>query len=315
MTCRRPNAASASDDTSHIFFYPINKRSALKNLLLRSLSGIVYVGVIIGTLLCPSSVWFCALCMVFGVVGIAEFRKLMACGKTPNIAGVSIDIFGILCLTSLPLWKLMPYSNSLLLLLAATVFFITYLLLRMLAALYDTSPHASRDTAVSVLGVTYIATGVLATQAMSIYSCHLVLLIFVFIWLNDTGAFITGSLFGKHKMFPRLSPKKSWEGFVGGLLVVFLTSLALGYTGLTMRLLGTLPYFGIGPYELVYFLPIVVVAFATWGDLFESMLKRSVGAKDSGNIIPGHGGLLDRIDSMLFVMPACALMVLFCILL
>lgn len=253
--------------------------------------------------------------MIFGVLAITEFKKLMAHGSQINSLTFGIDVFGILCITSLPLWKLMHLSDTMLLLLSAIVFFLLYALTRMLAALYDKQSGASSDTAASIFGMTYIGSGILAAQVLSLYSTHLVILIFAFIWLNDTGAFISGSLLGKHKMFPRLSPKKSWEGFIGGLLLVMITSLILGYTGLTMQILGTIPYFGIGPYEMVYLLPVIVVGFATWGDLFESMLKRSAGVKDSGKLIPGHGGLLDRIDSMLFVMPAAALMILFCILL
>ncbi len=286
----------------------------MKNLILRSVSGILYVGLIILSLLAGPS-FFCVLCMTFGVLSIAELKKLMAHGSPINSFTFGIDVFGILCITSLPLWKLMHLSDTTLLLLSAIVFFVFYILTRMLAALYDKRPGASSDTAASILGITYIGAGILAAQALSLYSTHLVILIFAFIWLNDTGAFIAGSLLGKHKMFPRLSPKKSWEGFAGGMLVVMLTSLILGYTGLTMHLLGPLPYFGIGPYEIVYVLPVIVVAFATWGDLFESMLKRNAGAKDSGKLIPGHGGILDRIDSMLFVMPAAALMIIFCLLL
>ena len=118
----------------------------------------------------------------------------------------------------------------------------------------------------------------------------LLLTVFVAIWANDTGAYLAGSTFGKHKLFPSVSPKKSWEGFVGGFIAsVIAAGLLLGWK----------------PSSLVF--GAVISIAATWGDLFESMIKRQVGVKDSGNIIPGHGGILDRIDSLLLVLPFVAL--------
>ena len=118
----------------------------------------------------------------------------------------------------------------------------------------------------------------------------LLLTVFVAIWANDTGAYLAGSTFGKHKLFPSVSPKKSWEGFFGGFVAsIIAAGLLLGWK----------------PSSLVF--GAVISIAATWGDLFESMIKRQVGVKDSGNIIPGHGGILDRIDSLLLVLPFVAL--------
>ncbi len=286
----------------------------MNKLILRGLSGLVYIALIIGALL-GGSVYFCALCMVFGVIGIVEYNKLMSTRPVMNLAALATDVFAMLCLTSIPLWQLLPQSSLMASVLFGVILLTLYLLVRFLVAIYDSGASATHDVAYSVFGVLYIGMGLVAAELMAIYSPMLVLLLFIFIWINDTGAFLVGSRIGKHRLFERLSPKKSWEGFAGGLLLVVIVSLVLGYTGTTGKMLGEIPYFGIGPYQLVYALPIVAVVFATWGDLFESMLKRSVAAKDSGNLIPGHGGLLDRIDSMLFVMPAAALMILFCILL
>ncbi len=129
---------------------------------------------------------------------------------------------------------------------------------------------------------------------------HIVLIMFIMIWLNDTGAYCVGSLLGKRRLFPRLSPKKSWEGFWGGMAFC----IAAGATC----------YFAFNHDEVMLWgnrslsawigFGIVVCIFSTWGDLFESMIKRTVGAKDSGKLIPGHGGILDRIDSLLLTAPA-----------
>ena len=122
--------------------------------------------------------------------------------------------------------------------------------------------------------------------------------VFIFLWTNDTGAYVCGSLFGKHKLFPRISPKKSWEGSIGGGILVLIVAGVIGYfanNSGTPHVLSIPAWVGLG---------LVVVFFGTWGDLVESLLKRTLGVKDSGNILPGHGGMLDRFDSSLLAIPA-----------
>ena len=126
----------------------------------------------------------------------------------------------------------------------------------------------------------------------TVYNPLLVLVIFIFIWLYDSGAYLIGSWIGKHRLFKRVSPLKSWEGFVGGLVVVVITALVFSY------------YFK----DLTWYnwlaLAVIIVVSATYGDLIESLLKRIYGVKDSGNILPGHGGVLDRFDSAILAAPA-----------
>ena len=128
---------------------------------------------------------------------------------------------------------------------------------------------------------------------------HLLLAMFIMIWLNDTGAFCVGSLIGKHKLIPRVSPKKSWEGFIGGMVFAIASGFVFKF--------GFPQYFESISLSGLCGLGAVVGAFATWGDLVESLIKRTLGVKDSGNILPGHGGILDRIDSLLLVVPASVL--------
>ena len=116
---------------------------------------------------------------------------------------------------------------------------------------------------------------------------------------NDTGAYCTGSLLGRHKLFPRVSPGKTWEGSIGGALLVVAVALAIWHFttlyGVNDLGLSAAEWAGMG---------LVVVVFGTWGDLVESLFKRTLGVKDSGNILPGHGGMLDRFDSSLLAVPA-----------
>ena len=124
------------------------------------------------------------------------------------------------------------------------------------------------------------------------YNPILPLSIFIFLWLNDTGAYCIGSLIGKHRLFERISPKKSWEGSIGGGVVAIGVSFILAHY---FPFMSMMEWAG---------LALAVVIFGTWGDLTESLLKRQLHVKDSGNILPGHGGMLDRFDSSLMAIPA-----------
>jgi phosphatidate cytidylyltransferase len=118
--------------------------------------------------------------------------------------------------------------------------------------------------------------------------------LYLLTWINDTGAYIVGVSFGKHKMIPSISPKKSYEGLLGG--IVFTVVLAAFLPSFLETYRVQSPWF-------MSLFGVAIASMATIGDLFESVLKRNAGVKDSGSIIPGHGGILDRSDSLLFVIP------------
>lgn len=119
-----------------------------------------------------------------------------------------------------------------------------------------------------------------------------VLSVFIFIWSNDTGAFFVGCSIGRHKMWERVSPKKTWEGTIGGILIAMLAGYIIS---LYSPLLNAWQWMGMA---------VVIAATGTYGDLIESCMKREMGIKDSGTIIPGHGGLLDRFDSTIVAVPS-----------
>ena len=176
--------------------------------------------------------------------------------------------------------------------------------------IYANTKNAVYDLAHTMLGQMYIVLPMSMINVLAfnvtvegdvVYNSLLPLSVFIFLWANDTGAYCFGSLFGKHKLFPRISPAKSWEGSIGGAIVVLVAAWILGIVDRNMGNMSGLTsvqWLGLG---------LVVVVFGTWGDLVESLFKRTLGIKDSGSILPGHGGMLDRFDSSLMAMPAAVL--------
>lgn len=257
-----------------------------KKLMTRAISGAVYIGIIIACALwgiIPFT-WMAAL---FGVLATIEFEKITHEIDRTTLPTLMLDIAGVVCLAFS--WMLYPL-----------LVWIFVIICRMTMELYvkNSSPlnHLSR----SMMTQLYIGVplGIMACIG-NWWNLHLVLAIFIMIWLNDTGAFLTGSLFGRHRLFERISPKKSWEGFFGGLAFNLLAAYIFceffpNFFGL-YRDFPLATWLGMGA---------LVTIFATWGDLIESLIKRDLHIKDSGNLIPGHGGILDRIDSLLLVMPA-----------
>lgn len=167
-------------------------------------------------------------------------------------------------------------------------------------ALFDTSNNALNNSAYTLFALLYtVLPFILLNQIVGfknqsnvqVFNPHLVLGVIFLIWANDTFAYLGGSLFGKHKMIPKVSPGKTWEGTIIGVLIAFLISFSFKY-------FLNIPSDWIWP-VLGICIPIV----ATFGDLVESLLKRSAGVKDSGQLMPGHGGALDRFDSLIMAAP------------
>ena len=196
--------------------------------------------------------------------------------------------------------------------------FIPYLLTVVylfISELYLAAPNPINNWAYTMLSQMYIALpfsmlNVLAfrtdTDGNTLFTPLLPLSVFVFLWINDTGAYLSGSLFGKHKLFPRVSPGKSWEGSIGGGLLVVAVAALMGWLETSGTVVMDNVYFSIPEWMG---LGLIVVFFGTWGDLVESLFKRTLGIKDSGSILPGHGGMLDRFDSSLMALPAAVIYV------
>ncbi len=258
----------------------------MKNILLRSFTGLLYIAVILCGLLLGT--WsMIILCMLLCIAAMTEFYQL---SNKPNPLPTEFMLLDMLGGCALILFAL---EGKFWFLMA----FLAYVIARLIVQLYSKKqPSPLSNLAFSLMSQLYISFPLFLMAKMHvILGPHLLTGIFVMIWLNDTGAYLIGCKWGRHRLFERISPKKSWEGFFGG----FLFSL----------LAGAIYYFFFSRY-LPFSLPVLlglgalVSVFATWGDLVESMIKRSAGVKDSGALLPGHGGILDRIDSLLLVIPA-----------
>ena len=276
----------------------------MKNLILRSITGIIYVG-----LICASVLFGGWLFIVFfgliAILALEEFYNLTnASTGGENVTTLIVDVAGglILCvgLGCLNTGVLTHFRTGVMGVNFFTIYLL-YMIVRLVMQLYNQESSPLTNLAYSYMGQMYVA---LPIGLMSMYytlpnGMHLLLAVFIMIWLNDTGAFCVGSLLGKHKLFPRISPKKSWEGFFGGVAFVIASAFVFKYCfPLYFTNISLCGLIGLGA---------VVAAFATWGDLIESLIKRTLGVKDSGTLLPGHGGILDRIDSLLLVIPATLL--------
>ena len=277
----------------------------MKKIVIRAVSGAVYVGLILASILCSGGKFFPLLCSVFSLLAVIEFDRLASHGSKRSACVRTLDT--ILCVVpslTIAFTLLAPSKYIFAGTLFAAGFFVALMMVRVVFTLYSREEAPVRSLAYTFLAIAYIAVPLFMASLISDRSTrYILLLVFVMIWINDTGAYLTGTAFGRHRLCERLSPKKSWEGFVGGLLFSAATGIA-GATLFSSYLYSITPIGGA-------LLGIVVTVLATWGDLFESLLKRTAGVKDSGHIMPGHGGILDRIDSFLFVAPVVASILFF----
>ena len=272
----------------------------MKNFIQRAITGLIFVAVLIGCII-GSPLSFGVLFCIISAMATAEFCNLMN-----QQEGVKMNR-NICVLGSMTLFLCFFYygMNP-----AQTSIFIPYLIIiiyLMISELYLKKENPLNSWAYAMLSQLYVGLpfallNVLAFQSNGIGSEYLFILplsIFGFNWINDTGAYCTGMLLGKHPLFKRISPKKSWEGSIGGATLSVAASFALAH------------YFPIMSTAAWVGMSLVVVVFGTWGDLTESLMKRHLGIKDSGNILPGHGGMLDRFDSAIMAIPAAVVYLYF----
>ena len=272
----------------------------MNNFIVRTITGVLFVAVLVCSFLRPQ-----AMVLLFALITgltIWEFTGLVNEREHVTVNRLISTVAGVYFF-----FAVAGFSSEL----TPSAVFIPYLvsiIYLMVAELYLKNDDPIHSWAYTMMAQIYIALPFsllntlafhLAPQGYVAYDAILPLSVFVFLWMNDTGAYLCGSLLGKHKLFPRISPGKSWEGSIGGGILVIAVAVLVWYLAdqYQMNQLGltAIEWAGLG---------LTVVIFGTWGDLVESLFKRTLGIKDSGNILPGHGGMLDRFDSSLLAIPA-----------
>ena len=266
----------------------------MKNLIIRALTGIIFVVVLISAIYIHPIFFLILFCIITGLT-LWEFGGLVKHYENANLQRTVNVLGGVYLFIAT-----FVYANGL----TDGKIFLPYLLfimLTMIAELYYKAPNPINNWAFTLFAQVYCAGSFSilnfigaepGTPGVMSYTPLFIMAIFIFVWLDDTGAYLVGSLIGKHKLFERISPKKSWEGFFGGLILSLASSQAFAWFAPEINRMNWLG------------LAATVVLFGAWGDLIESLLKRTLGVKDSGNVLPGHGGMLDRFDSVMLAVPA-----------
>ena len=274
----------------------------MNNFITRTLSAVVYAGVVIASILVQPECFgnhmllFGIVFMIVSTLAVREFHKLVG-GSDVKIQSYAMIANALLFCTLYfffygdLVWRPLLFA------------YVAILLFTMILHLFREKVNAIQSWGNLCAGQLMIALPFALMSGIALYDKWLLFALFILTWVTDSGAYIVGSLMakrksGNHKMFPRVSPAKSWEGLIGG----FIFDLISGYI---FYLVGWTSTIGLTAYPLVDSLlfALAVGVFGTLGDLMESLMKRTIGVKDSGKFMPGHGGVLDRFDSLLLAVP------------
>jgi phosphatidate cytidylyltransferase len=264
----------------------------MNNTVTRTLSGICFLAIVIGGLLLNKYL-FAALITFMMVTMLYEFYRMTMGELFPRTRALAITLG---CCSFLSLFFVMAFRLDIRL----VGFSAILLLVLMVSTLMVKDKADFKLFAFLYTGLMYIAVPLTLSNFVVFdqagqFNGRPMLAFFIIIWASDVGAYCIGMLFGKYskKLFPSVSPKKTWAGFWGGLVFAVLAGLSLVWTGLWTY-----------PWYHAVILSLIMHVAGVFGDLFESQWKRVCDIKDSGNIIPGHGGMMDRFDSALFAIPA-----------
>ena len=283
----------------------------MKNLIIRTVTGLVFVTLVVASLFLPP-VCFFAVFLTFALIGTWECLKMTEkTGASPQMVLpllLSATLFTALHLSGRMRFQIHLSGSQPSTALYAFMVVVLLAFLVPIVELFRKKERPLYNVAGSLFPALWVALplGVVAFWLSFFKAPYMVLALFIIIWTFDTFAYCAGSLFGKHKFFERISPKKTWEGTLIALVLTLAASTLFyfipiwqggGATSFGNNGVLTTPWHWIG-------FAFVIVVTSSLGDLVESMFKRDAQLKDSGNILPGHGGILDRLDSLFFAAPA-----------
>lgn len=279
-------------------------------MITRIISGVVGIVLLIAALVCPYTVVLAGLAALLSAVAVWEL--LYNTGKVKNlvqvIGGMLISSAGVMLmyyvqrLLTEGLSKADAEMRELLLILLAIPF--VYGIFTVVVYLFNSKNMTFNRACYGYLATLYPTLGfgcMMMLREMNRFGIWYLVLLLMLAWVNDTGAYFVGTFLGKHKMAPKISPKKSWEGFAGGWIISVLCAVGLFILRFDLD-----NGYGAGMFStLRFFLPAVVLLtpLTVVGDLLASVIKRKCNIKDFGNIMPGHGGVMDRFDSVIFIAP------------
>ena len=270
----------------------------------RTLSGAVYVGVVVGSILYGSGI-FVGIIAALAALAIKEYNYLQYTHS--NLLNRISEVSAVLpCLAC---YYMLQGASGKHIVLVSSICYALIIITLLIVELWDTKNNPFVIWGHILISHIMIALPFASMCMLFAINKWLILAIFVLIWLNDTGAYLVGSLTaklpgGNHKMFPRVSPKKSWEGLIGGIMLSIGAGILLAHLGLFDLLAEKMNVYVVGAV-----FALVVSIFGTIGDLVESLMKRTIGVKDSGRFLPGHGGVLDRFDSILLAAPMTLILI------
>ena len=265
----------------------------MKNFILRVITGAAYVAAIFAALFTTMPVFFA----VFGIIMLFALNEFY---KNLKVKDITVDLVlsnalavGIYLLPIVKFYSIEFPLLSIVIVLALALFAIE---------LFRNDEQPFQRIAFSLCGIIYVCVPFSLLALYKVENCvdffctfapssYMILLLFAFTWINDTFAYLTGMLLGKHPLCPKISPKKTIEGFAGGCFFTIVCAAVIAYVymeGMELHIVG---------------LAVLIVIASTLGDMVESRFKRWVGVKDSGKMLPGHGGFLDRFDSVIFSIP------------
>lgn len=263
----------------------------MQNLITRTLAGAVFVVIIIGSIIWHPMAMFVVF-FLLNAIALHEFGNLFN-NKVYQLSTSSLIFMGSIIYIIIGLFANSIVDEKIFLLIIPLIFIL------FISSLYRHSEYIFEELGIKILGIVYISIpfglfNIVENMGLTGQTKNeplFLIMFFILVWANDTFAYLFGSAFGKNRLFERISPKKSWEGSIGGAISSMSIAALFGY------------YSSILTPFLWIILALVVVTTSTLGDLVESLLKRQVGVKDSGKIMPGHGGVLDRFDAALFSVP------------
>lgn len=271
----------------------------MSNLLKRSLTGIIYIAVMLGGTLLHPIIFAVVFATLLFITQYEFYAMVEKAGHNPSriIGSIFGVIFFLICFALSNNYLPRQFGFT----------FIAIVVILLIVEIFRSDKDTLKNAGSSTLGFAYIALPFslmnfvvhTSVNGQNTFYPWIMVGVYFILWINDSAAYLVGTQFGKHKMCKNISPAKSWEGLIGGAVFAIIMGIVNAVLFPAVSMVSWIA------------IAVLTVVFGTLGDLFESKIKREIDVKDSGTFLPGHGGFLDRLDSLLFVIPAIFIWLIF----